>query len=99
MESILRRIEGELVPRINQYNAAQHNPIPPLELKMANNSENIPLGLMEHQTSKWAISDMYRMANPHPATTVQPYLDDVQNLSKFLQTRYWMGCQSLKYCM
>ena len=95
MEEVLKRIEFELVPRINQYNAAQQPAIPPLQLTFANNSESIPIGLMEHQATKWTISNMYRMANPHPATTVAPYIVDVENTSKFLQTRHWMECPNV----
>ena len=95
MEEILKKIEYELVPRINQYHAAQQPPIPPVQLKLANNSESIPIGLVEHQTTKWAIADMYKTANPHPATTVLPYRVDVENVSKFLQTTHWMGCPNL----
>ena len=94
MEEILKKIEYELVPRINEHHAAQQSPLPQLELNFANNNENIPLGLVEHQSDKWSISDMYRMANPHPATQVPPYRVNVTNVSKFLQTTQWPECQN-----
>ena len=92
MEDILKKIKYELVPRVDQHHAAQQPAIPCVDLHIANNNKNIPLGLVEHQSDKWSISDMYRMANPHPAMTVAPYRVDVNDVSKFLQTRRWMMC-------
>jgi len=99
MEKILRKIEVELVPRINQYYGNLAPAVPNLDLFIMNNNEQIPIGMVEHLSNKWDIADMYRMANPNPLTTVAPYRVDINNVSRFFQTRRWMLCPNPQQCL
>ena len=88
MVDILKKINYELIPQVDEHHTAQQPPIPHVELDIVNNNENIPLGLVKHQSNKWSISDMYRMANLHPATTVAPY---TSTLPMSLSSYKWAG--------
>ena len=98
MYMILDRIKQEIEPLINQHYASCTPQIPTLNLELSNNNENLPLGLVEHDIDKWQMADMYRAANPHPATGVAPYRTDVVNVSKFMQTRKWPYCGQQTKC-
>ena len=98
MYTIIARIVKEMLPRVNTYYASCVPPLPTLVLDISNNNENLPIGLVEHETDKWQIADMYRAAFPHPLTGVAPYVIDVVNVSKFLQTQLWPYCGQQNKC-
>ena len=83
---------------MNTYYASCVPPLPTLVLDISNNNENLPIGLVEHETDKWQIADMYRAAFPHPLTGVAPYVTDVVNVSKFLQMQLWPYCGQQNKC-
>ena len=83
---------------MDSYGQAEIPPINRLNVQISNNNENLPAGVIEHTSEGRDIQDMYRVANPHPATNVQAIRTDVNNISKFLQTRYWPYCTKAGKC-
>ena len=96
MDDIIRKLEGELVPVIDAYYAQMGHPR--LQLRVANNNENIPLAVIEHTSDKGVVADMYKRAHPHPQSGAQGNRNEVLALSKFLQTSQWYTCPGQPKC-
>ena len=91
MYMMIDRIIQEILPRVNTYYSSCTPPVPALVLDLSNN-KNLPLGLIEHDINKLKMVDMYRAANPDPSTGIRPYITDVINVSKFMQSNLWPYC-------
>ena len=89
---MIDRIIQEILLRVNTYYSNCTPPVPVLVLDLFNSNENLPLGLIEHDINKWKMVDMYQAANPHPSTGIRPYITDVINVSKFMQSNLWPYC-------
>ena len=98
MDEMLDRILTELVPAVDTYNQQLQQGIAPLHLSVSNNNANIPISFIKHQTTKDKVADMYKRGHPHQLTGAAANIDDVRNLSKFLQTCCWYPCPNNPKC-